>query len=91
MRITTDHKWKNFCYRYEVPVKVLTEQFDYQDENEALDGFFCYRGTWYHLDEFLRDGAPQGWHGFAADSFFSGVVIELSRDGEQYRVGTLIA
>ena len=86
--ITTDHKWKPFVYRYDVPESVLADQFDYQDPNETIDGFFCYRGTWYHLDQFMRVGYPgpfgqtdeNGYHGFAGDSYFSGVAIKLSED-----------
>lgn len=96
MRITTDHKWKPFKYRDEVPAKVLADQFDYQNEEDALDGFFRYRGYWYHIDEFMAmhrpgydpDPFPPPWSGYTNDSFFSGVLIELSLDGEMYRVGT---
>ncbi len=95
MKIMTDHKWKPFRYRSEVPAKVLKSQFNYQDEEDTLDGFFRYRGYWYHQDGFVRidAGAPFGgpWNGYASDSFFSGVLIEVSSDGEQYRVGTYIS
>lgn len=30
----------------------------------------------------------KGWDGYASDSYFSGVLIKLSRDGEEYMVGT---
>ena len=94
--IRTDHKWKNLRYRYEVPSRALTAKFDYQDASEesgVTDGFFCYLGIWYHLDEFTRldcmteDSPFSGWDGYAGDSFFSGVLIKLSEDGEQYQVG----
>jgi hypothetical protein len=98
LTIKTDHKWKAFRYRNEVPRRVLERDFDYQDEDDATDGFFKYRGVWYHLDQFMRFGFPFGghpedspfkdWHAYAGDSFFSGVVIRVSSDGEQYQVGT---
>ena len=95
LRITTDHKWRQFKYRGEVPQSILNSEFNYQDEDEAVDGFICYRGTWYHLDHFmvLRNGHPfpSQWHGYTPDSFFSGVVIEISDDGEEYRIGTYIS
>ena len=91
MRIISNHQWRDFTYRYDVPASVLADQFDYQDAEEALDGFFCYRGCWYHLDGFMRSESVPGYDGFAADSFFSGVAIKVSSDGEQYQVATVIA
>lgn len=91
--IKTDRKWRSFKYRGEVPAGILTGQFDWLDAEEA-DGFIQYRGCWYHLSEFMRvDGMPSldGWHGYKNDSFFSGVVIKLSPDGEEYRIGTYLS
>jgi hypothetical protein len=93
LTIKTDHKWKAFRCRYEVPKRVLARDFDYQDEDDATDGFFKYRGVWYHLDQFMRiehspDSQFSTWHAYAGDSFFSGMVIRVSSDGEQYQVGT---
>jgi len=90
MRVITDHKWKPFRYRYEVPARILKSEFDYQDPEDTLDGFFCYRGIWYHLDQFEATQI-EGYHGFHPDSFFSGVAIRISDDGEQYQVATLIS
>lgn len=92
MKITTNHNWRAFCYRDEVPASVLADQFDYLDE-ETFDGFICYRGAWYHLSDFERRDprSIEGWHGVHCDSFFSGVVIRLSSDGERYQIGTMIA
>lgn len=90
LTIKTDGKWRQFKYRYEVPKRVLASQFDYQDPDETTDGFFKYKNTWYHLDQFMRTNVP-GWDGAAADSFFSGVLIQLSPDGEEYRVGTFFS
>ena len=89
--IKTNHQWRNLAYRSEVPAAVLASDFDYQDADETLDGFFCYRGHWYHVDQFTTvngNADLAGWDGYASDSYFSGVVIKLSRDGEQVQVGT---
>jgi hypothetical protein len=88
MKIITNYQWRQFKYRDEVPQSVLDDQFDYLDEDE-IDGFFCYRGVWYHVGEFMafREGYTDKWHGYHSDSFFSAVLIELSDDGEEYRVG----
>jgi hypothetical protein len=99
LTITTDNKWRDFVYRADVPKAILESDFDYQDEDEALDGFFKYRGVWYHLDMFTRLEGPwengslgaMGWHAYHGDSFYSGVVIKVSRDGERFKVGTYIA
>jgi hypothetical protein len=90
VEIKTDSRWKPFLTRDEVPQTVLMDQFDYHDEDETYDGYFQYKGSWYHLDQFMRTSIP-GWDGAMNDSFFSGVVIQLSPDGEEYRVGTFFS
>ena len=90
--IKTDNRWRDLVYRHDVPAKVLADEFDYQDGEEILDGFFRYRGRWYHVDGFMTvRGALtelQGWDGYASDSYFSGVLIRLSSDGEQVMCAT---
>lgn len=90
MRIYTDHKWKQFKYRNEVPEKVLKSEFDWTSEDD-VDGFILYKGNWYYLSEFERipNGLfPKGWQGYHSDSFFSGILIQVSEDSETYRIGT---
>lgn len=91
LQIITNNHWRQFRYRYEVPPEILASEFDYQDENDALDGFFKYRGCWYHLDQFIKilTSAPFSgeWDGCASDSFFSGIFIRVSDDCEEYKVG----
>jgi len=91
MAIVTDNKWKNLKYENEVPARVRKEQFDYlNDDNGGIDGYFKYRGSWYHTEMFMHTGAYGEWHGVHCDSYFSGVLIQLSPDGEQYKVATVI-
>ena len=70
--IITDHKWKSFVYRSDVPAKILAGQFDYLSEDDATDGFFRYRRNWYHLSDFMRsestDPVMSSFDGIAADS-----------------------
>ena len=87
VKIISNYHWREFKYRYEVPENILESEFDWCD---SLDNFFCYRGTWYHLSEFLRTELDD-WLGYKSDSFFSGIVINISRDGEYYQVGTYIS
>jgi len=91
LKIKTDNKWRNFVYRYDVPAKVLADQFDYLSEDDSLDGFFRYRNYWYHTSDFMRcSGMPdlKDWHGYSSDSAFSGILIRMSKDGEQFQVAT---
>ena len=87
MDITTDHKWKALQSGYDVPAKALADQFAWMEDAESIDGFFCYRGLWYHIGDFMRTDI-EGWDGIHVDSFFSGVLIRLSDDCESYMVAT---
>lgn len=91
-KIYSNYQWREFMYRDEVPQSVLDDEFSYHDD-DVTDGYFRYKGVWYHLDMFMR-GDPTGdgyWDGAHGDSFFSGVVIKLSDDGDAFQVGTYIA
>lgn len=91
MKITTDNKWKQFVYGYDVPEKVLSDIFEHLDEDETVDSFFKYRNVWYHISDFINASEEMlPWHGYSSDSFFSGIVIEISSDGEEYKVGTAL-
>ena len=83
-----------------MPQAELDGQFDYL-KGDDLDcaEFFSYRGTWYCIDQFMRFGYPfgggavgalEGWQSYLSDSFYSGVVMRWSEDGEQFQVGTYI-
>jgi len=95
LTITTDHKWRQFKYRNEVPPGILLVRFAHLDADEDTDGYFKYRDWWYHLSDFMLVDEhsplrPFGWHGYATDSFYSGVVIKTHPDGGEYMVGTYI-
>lgn len=91
MKITTDHKWKQFIYGYELTPKERKE-FDYMSDEE-IDSpkFLRYKGWVYSINDFISTENFPGWHGYKSDSYFSGVLIELSKDGESYRIGTIIS
>jgi hypothetical protein len=91
--ITTDHKWKNVISWWDLTEKQQAD-FDWLDDEEkqACASFVKRRGHVYCLDEIsaaYANGplAADGWDGVASDSFFSGIVIKLSNDGEQYKIG----
>lgn len=96
--VRSDGKWRQFVYRHDVPKSILESQFDWMKtddgkwpEDEYFDGFFKYLNTWYHLANFTRltekSGPFAGWDAAEGDSYFSGTLIQLSPDGEEYRVG----
>jgi len=85
LKITTDGKWRDFKYRYEVPEKVLRKDFEWTTEDD-IDGYFRHHGTWYHLSMFERTNV-KGWDGQHPDSFTTGELVKVSSDGEQYKVG----
>ena len=88
-RIITDHKWKNFLTRNEIPKKILEDQFDWTNENDHFDNFLKYKNTYYHLSEFLRTNDPE-WDGQTHISNTCGILIKVSNDGEQYMIATVI-
>jgi hypothetical protein len=84
----------------------LTEQeraeFDYIDWHKVATGqesadFFRYKGTVYDLAEFqTTNGMPEfsplrQWDGYMSDSFFSGIVVRYSADGDEVTVGRFLA
>lgn len=64
------------------------KEFDYLDWKGIDEGtdsatFFRYKGQLYDMNEFMRcnnlpaDNPLSKWHGYYADSFFSGIVIKF--------------
>lgn len=68
----------------------MADQFDHLGDDN-LDGFILYRRQWYHASDFMRienNHDMENWNGYSSDSFFSGIVIKLSNDSENYMIGT---
>lgn len=99
--IKTDNKWRNLLYGYELSKK-WRKEFDYikSDEEFVNHNFAKYRGWVYDVNEFQRlptigDTSGRnvvfpvfrGWDGYTNDTYFSGILIKLSSDGEQYKIG----
>jgi hypothetical protein len=85
--IVSDGEWRNFLYRYEVPEEILASEFGYLSEDEQ-DGFFTFEDSWYHLSMFTFADI-EGWHGIYNETAFSCVLIEISDDTEQYKIGKI--
>ena len=94
LQITSNFHWNNFLYGYEL-TKEEKASFDWIDpEDIETHSFLKYKGNVYSIGDFMiidRNEALEEWDGYASDSFFSGVLIKLSDDGEQYQVGTYIS
>ena len=93
MKIITDHKWRDIVLGQDL-TKKQRKEFDYiTDEDFDYSGFVKYRGVIYDIGEFMfTDWAD--WHdydGYMSDSFFSGVLIKLSEDGEQCKIATYLS
>ncbi len=95
MNIITNNQWRNMLYGYELPESVKSD-FDYIDDIDSSD-FIKYRGVYYSVCDFMRlpeVGGPdfgEQWDGYASDSFFSGVLIQLSPEDNIYKVATYIS
>lgn len=90
-RVITNNHWRQFRYRNEVPESVLASEFEHLDEEEGFDGFFEYRGTWYHLSDFMFLKDNRKWRGYCSQTAWSAVVIRVSQDAETYQVGLAVS
>lgn len=88
LKVVSDGKWKPFRYQYEVSEKVIRDEFSWLDEDFTY--FIKYRNRWYHISEFIKCESEElsKWHGIKNETFFSGIVIQISNDGESYKIGS---
>lgn len=86
LTIKTNYHWHNFLYGYELTDEQKSE-FDWLDDIDS-ESFMKYKGNIYHLDEFMPSDFSENWDGYAADSYFSGVLVRVSDDAEQYQIAT---
>lgn len=94
MRIITNNQWHQFKYGDEVPKKILESDYDHLTLPEEYDGFLQYRGCWYHISDFMRityELEHTGYNGVCSESFFSGVLIKVSEDGEEYQIARYLS
>jgi hypothetical protein len=92
LTIKTDGKWKNLKYAYQVPKRVLEQEFDWMYNPDEYT-FLKYKGHWFTLSDFMRitpdaPAAIRKWDGASTDAVFTNVLIKISSDGEQYKIGT---
>jgi hypothetical protein len=92
LTITTNNQPRDIVYWFELTDKEQSE-FDYLDTADRQDSgaFFRYRGGIYDLNGFMRTaGMPdfKGWHGYASDSAFSGILVKIVDRGERVIVAS---
>jgi hypothetical protein len=81
--------------QYDIP------EWNKDDEDPYLEQCFKYHGHTYFLSEFMNihnkvyNPCPSKWmlefNGILNDSYFSGILIKLSEDGETVRAYTFIS
>jgi len=89
MEIITNNQERHFLYGYEVPEEVLNDEYDHLSDDEKTHGFIYYKGRYYHTSDFQQSHMTE-WDGVVFDSYFSGVAIKLSDDGETYKIATIL-
>ena len=98
MKIKTNNVPRHLVYGYELTEKESAD-FDYLSPDElSVHEFVRYKGQVYDMSEFMRIDKtvaphPQRegwdhWHGYSSDSFFSGVLVRVSNDGESVVMAT---
>jgi len=95
LTIKTNNHFRPILHGFELTEKERKEYdwMDWSEEGDAhSDNFFRYKGWCYYLGDFMKTGThspfPEKWHGYLNDSFFSGILVRLSDDGEGVVVGT---
>lgn len=98
MTIATNRHWRPVLQAWDLTPKERA-QFDYLDwerimASEDSREFIRYRGVTYDLGDFSetmpRILRGKGWDGWQSDSFYSGIVVRWSEDGDQIMIGTVI-
>jgi len=96
LNIISNYHWRQFEYFFELSEKDKSE-LDWVKDDTTL--CFHYRGNVYSLDEFMRidkrqfdnNDEFQNWDGYNPDSFFSGILIKINQeDNDYYQVATYI-
>ena len=93
--ITTNNQPRELMYLSdfsEAEQQQIRSDYDWMEPEdlECNYGFFRYRSSVYHLQDFVRvTGADelQDWDGYHSDSYFSGVLIRLTEDCDHVVVG----
>jgi hypothetical protein len=85
MEIKGNGHYRDILFFWELTKKEQDEiKDDYEDIQES--SFFRFKGRVYDLNDFMRIDSNHmdfaGYHGYHADSFFSGILVKMSECGE---------
>lgn len=95
MEIVSNNVPRQVFYGYELTDKERIE-FDYLEEDELRErAFFKYKGETYDMGEFMRvtdvmalhNDQLKDWHGYMADSYFSGILVRYTDNDDEIVVG----
>ncbi len=97
MKVTTNNQPRPLFSVSELPEKIAA-QFDYIKGDDCFSNrIFMYKGEYHDSNDMMRcpgSEAPKetrdnfrGWHAYASDSYFSGIVIRYADDYESVIVG----
>ena len=87
IKVITNNQWRDIINGFDLSDKEKAD-FDYCDDVNS-EQFIRYKGHVYHMGDIMRieskDCSPSafdGYHGYVGESYFSGVLFELSDCGE---------
>ena len=94
IKITGDNKWRNILFGYNLSKK-WRKEFDWiHSDEDYMNTMFVKmpgKNAWYYaLNEFApvsKDLKEIGWDGYHGESYFSGTLIKLNKDGDKYKIG----
>lgn len=88
--IISNFQWREFLYAMDIPVSIIKNNFDWLDDDMNHDGFIKYKNNHYHISEFMviqnKQLTDKNWQAYLSDSYFSGLLLEVSECGEFYRI-----
>ena len=98
MKIKTNNIPRHLVYVHELTDKEIADFVYLSPEELNEQEFVRYKGRVYDMGEFMRidkSVAPhpqrdgwENWHGYSSDSFFSGVLVKFSYDGQSVVMAT---
>jgi hypothetical protein len=90
VKYITNGQWRNLTYGYEL-TEAERADFDYIEAEEFdTHDFLRYRGRIYDMDDFLYTDDPR-FDGVLTDTYFSGIGVKMSDDGDQVVVTLILS
>lgn len=100
MQIKTNYHWRELLTGAELPeghYEAKRQELDHLSDEEFIEEqFFCYKGEYLPLSDFLslqsfpeyirKDSSLKNWQGIRHDTFWTGLLIRVSEDCEYVQV-----